>query len=312
MAESFDFNKIWGSNSPLPEFTFSDAQYLMGWDFVGSANPTKAQFDAWFRLVDKKLQYLYEHQSHLLEKAYPVGRVYISFESTSPAQVLGFGTWEKLQDTFLYGVGPGSAAGDTGGEKEHKLTVDELPKHKPDITISQGGQHGHTVTVQSGGAHNHTASAGSNGAHTHTGSTNNNGAHQHNRGNMNITGRVGAIAEEGTSYANGAFYQTGATGTGHGGGVDHMVYFDAARENGKYWTGLTNSTGSHNHTVSVNSNGSHAHNITVNNGGAHGHAASVNESGQHQHEITVEEVGGNAAHNNLPPYTRVYMWKRTA
>ena len=309
MAESFDFNKIWGSNSPLPEFTFSDAQYLMGWDFVGSANPTKAQFDAWFRQVDKKLQYLFEKQSQLLEKAYPVGRVYISFESTSPAQVLGFGTWEKLQDTFLYGVGPGSAAGDTGGEKEHKLTVNELPKHKPDITISQDGQHGHTVTVQSGGAHNHTASAGSNGAHTHTGETNNNGAHQHNRGNMEITGYI--HGENETYRTGGAFTNSGggtANKTEDNYGNNNNIDFAASRS----WTGLTNSTGSHKHTVTVDSNGSHAHNITVNNGGAHGHAASVNESGQHQHTITVSEVGGNEAHNNLPPYTRVYMWRRTA
>lgn len=309
MAESFDFNKIWGSNSPLPEFTFSDAQYLMGWDFVGSANPTKAQFDAWFRLVDKKLQYLYEHQSHILEQAYPVGRVYISFEATSPAQVLGFGTWEKLQDTFLYGVGPGSAPGDTGGEKEHKLKVNELPKHKPDITIEQAGQHGHAVTVQSGGAHNHTASAGSNGAHTHTGETNNNGAHQHDRGNMNITGKFG-VDDRGTWVGlEGAFYNAGAANCGaEGSDSGYVIRFDASRS----WTGLTSSNGSHKHTFTTGSNGSHAHNITVNNGGSHGHTVTMNENGQHQHTITVFEVGGNEAHNNLPPYTRVYMWRRTA
>lgn len=309
MAESFDFNKIWGSNSPLPEFTFSDAQYLMGWDFVGSANPTKAQFDAWFRLVDKKLQYLYEHQSHLLEKAYPVGRVYISFEPTSPSQILGFGTWERLQDTFLYGVGPGSAAGDTGGEKEHKLTVNELPKHKPDITISQAGQHGHTVTVQNSGEHNHTASSGSNGEHTHTGSTNNNGNHQHDRGNMNITGQFG-VDDRGTwAGVGGAFYTAnwadcGSDGTGSG----YAIGFDAKRT----WTGLTNLTGSHRHSFETDRKGSHSHNITVGNGGSHGHAATMNENGQHQHEIAVSEVGGNEAHNNLPPYTRVYMWRRIA
>lgn len=44
-----DFSKIWASNSPLPEYTFSDADYLEGWDFVGSAPPTKNEFDAWFK-----------------------------------------------------------------------------------------------------------------------------------------------------------------------------------------------------------------------------------------------------------------------
>ena len=54
-----DFSKVWASNSPLPEYTFSDADYLTGWDFVKSAPPTKNQFDAWFRLVDQKLNWLY-------------------------------------------------------------------------------------------------------------------------------------------------------------------------------------------------------------------------------------------------------------
>ena len=42
-----DFSKIWASSSPLPEYTFTDAEYVTGWDFVGSAPPTKNEFDAW-------------------------------------------------------------------------------------------------------------------------------------------------------------------------------------------------------------------------------------------------------------------------
>ena len=51
-----DFSKIWATNSPLPEFVFTDEQYLEGWDFVDAAPPTKNQFDAWFRETDKKLK----------------------------------------------------------------------------------------------------------------------------------------------------------------------------------------------------------------------------------------------------------------
>lgn len=60
--------------------------------------------------------------------AYPIGAVYISFVSTSPASLFG-GEWAQIKDRFLVGVGSSYAAGDTGGEATHKLTVNELPSH---------------------------------------------------------------------------------------------------------------------------------------------------------------------------------------
>ena len=59
---------------------------------------------------------------------YPVGAVYISVNSTSPASLFG-GTWEQLKDRFLLGAGDSYTAGSTGGEATHTLTVDEIPSH---------------------------------------------------------------------------------------------------------------------------------------------------------------------------------------
>ena len=59
---------------------------------------------------------------------YPVGAVYISVNSTSPASLFG-GTWEQLKDRFLLGAGNSYAAGSTGGEAEHTLTKLEMPTH---------------------------------------------------------------------------------------------------------------------------------------------------------------------------------------
>lgn len=59
---------------------------------------------------------------------YPVGAVYISVNSTSPASLFG-GTWEQLQDRFLLAAGSTYSAGSTGGEATHTLTVDEMPNH---------------------------------------------------------------------------------------------------------------------------------------------------------------------------------------
>ena len=58
--------------------------------------------------------------------AHPVGSYFWSSDSTSPATLFG-GTWEQVKDRFLYAVGDGSAAGDTGGEATHTLTEAELP-----------------------------------------------------------------------------------------------------------------------------------------------------------------------------------------
>lgn len=59
---------------------------------------------------------------------YPVGSIYMSVNSTSPASFLG-GTWERLKDRFLLGAGDTYSNGATGGESSHKLTVSEMPSH---------------------------------------------------------------------------------------------------------------------------------------------------------------------------------------
>lgn len=47
------------------------------------------------------------------------------------AAVYGYGTWERYgTDRVTVGAGGDYAAGSVGGEKEHTLTVDEMPKHK--------------------------------------------------------------------------------------------------------------------------------------------------------------------------------------
>ena len=61
-------------------------------------------------------------------KIYPVGSIYISANSTSPAELFG-GTWEQIKDRFLLAAGDTYAAGSTGGEATHTLTVDEMPSH---------------------------------------------------------------------------------------------------------------------------------------------------------------------------------------
>lgn len=230
-----DFSKIWASDSPLPDYTFTDSEYVTGWDFVGSAPPTKNEFDAWFRLVDEKLNYLYGQLQDTASKLYPVGSVYISFNSADPSTLFG-GTWQRLKDTFLLVNGDAYAPNTTGGSATKTIAVSNMPSH------------------------NHSVS--SSGSHTHSATTSTNGNHTHTRGSMNITGSFGYI-EDDNSMVSGAFTK-GSYRKNVGGSVENgiPINFDASRS----WTGSTSTEGNHTHTVSL-SGGNHTHTTTNVGGG---------------------------------------------
>lgn len=67
-------------------------------------------------------------KSALLGAVYPVGSIYLSVASASPATLFG-GTWERLKDRFLLAAGDAYAAGAAGGEATHTLTTNEMPSH---------------------------------------------------------------------------------------------------------------------------------------------------------------------------------------
>lgn len=56
-----DFSKIWASNADTPEYTFSDTNYLKGWDFVGNLPPTRAQWNAIQKSTDEKMKYVFDN-----------------------------------------------------------------------------------------------------------------------------------------------------------------------------------------------------------------------------------------------------------
>lgn len=53
----------------------------------------------------------------------------MNINNMNPETTFG-GKWEQIQGKFLLGVDDSYVAGSTGGEKEHILTIDEMPKHK--------------------------------------------------------------------------------------------------------------------------------------------------------------------------------------
>lgn len=244
-----DFSKIWASNSPLPEFVFTDEEYTEGWDFVGSAPPTKNQFDAWFRYVDERLRWLYDEMQATASKLYPVGSVYISFNSTSPSTLFG-GTWVRLKDTFLLVNGDTYPANSTGGSATKTIAMSNMPSHNH--SVSSSGLHTHpsgNVSVSSAGSHDHT------------------------RGTMEITGQIKStdttepltfsddITSSGALSAGGKHtWANGGVGTITGGSYE-QINFKASSG----WSGATSSNGAHIHTVNISLSGGHTH--TTNNTG---------------------------------------------
>lgn len=53
-----DFTKIWASTSPLTPYSFSDANYRQGWNFVGSTPPARQMWDSIQKQNDEKMQLL--------------------------------------------------------------------------------------------------------------------------------------------------------------------------------------------------------------------------------------------------------------
>lgn len=136
----------------------------------------------------------------IVDLVYPVGSVYMSVNSTSPATLFG-GTWEQIQDSFLLSAGSTYTAGNTGGSAshthttgDHKLTANEsgMPSHghadtfsvdeKSAISITSSGAHGHSANYRSvyNGSSTYSAVTGTGGTATTTSAiVNTSGSHTH-------------------------------------------------------------------------------------------------------------------------------------
>lgn len=66
---------------------------------------------------------------NLGQVVYPIGSIYMSTNSTSPANLFG-GSWTRIADAYLRAIGDtGVAIGEYGGYAEYKLSVNQLPSH---------------------------------------------------------------------------------------------------------------------------------------------------------------------------------------
>lgn len=166
-----------------------------------------------FELASKsdllELQKLLPSMSFILSTMMPVGYIYLSMNATNPAQLFGFGTWERMENRYLIGAGSGYAVGSTGGNSSITLSTDQMPAHA----------HGASGWSGEAGWHDHSASTGAAGA---SGS-----------GTYPVVDRGGSDNDSGygvyVTTINGA-YSSGAT---IGGGTNHTHSVSVAG-NGKH------------------------------------------------------------------------------
>lgn len=144
--------------------------------------------------------------------AYPVGAVYISTVSTSPATLFG-GSWTQITDKFLYATttskttggasthshtqgATGASSGSTGGPSNNTsgsttLTIDQIPSHSHPYNLAYGGTdpakglgYGNTLA----GTFNNAAfvqNTGGGKGHTHTLSSHTHSLNSHTHTNPN-------------------------------------------------------------------------------------------------------------------------------
>ena len=84
---------------------------------------------------------------------YPIGSIYMSVNSTSPATLFG-GTWVRIEDTFLLAAGTTYAAGGTGGNTTHTLQEEELPSHTHGLNSHTHGAGTYAAVEVSDHTHN--------------------------------------------------------------------------------------------------------------------------------------------------------------
>lgn len=89
------------------------------------------------------------------KKKYYIGKIIMDTSNINPATYLGFGTWEQWgAGRVAVGVDVNDVdfgfAEKTGGEKEHKLTEQELPKIKPEAYMdNEAGGYDYGVAAAS-------------------------------------------------------------------------------------------------------------------------------------------------------------------
>ena len=172
--------------------------------------------------------------------AWPVGSLFMTFDHTNPAKLLGGGTWVQIKGKYLLAADTGNTVDGTSGVGAHTKNV-PLVAHTHSFTTGSAGDHTHYVSGTTGDA----------GSHSHTGTTSWGGEHTHTVYGAHIGGT-------GWSRHAGSQYNYGNNTTSSSGGHNHSFTTSAVGNHTHGFSAGTNSTGAHTHTGTTASNGTSA------------------------------------------------------
>ena len=131
MLQEFDYRKNYDI-----EFLAGDLFLSASYSDVIKSSETIAKWHkdgAYIKHIDTKQIKVNGEDILNIDKIYPVGSIYMSVNSTSPATLFG-GTWEQLKDRFLLGAGNTYSNGNTGGAATVTLTSNQIPSHSHTAT----------------------------------------------------------------------------------------------------------------------------------------------------------------------------------
>lgn len=172
--------------------------------------------------------------------AWPVGSLFMTFDNTNPATLLGGGTWVQIKGKYLLAADTGNTVDGTSGVGAHTKNV-PLVAHTHSFTTGSAGDHTHYVSGTTGDA----------GSHSHTGTTSWGGEHTHTFTYPNRANPDHAVT--GGSAGHNETWNTSSAG-----GHNHSFTTSAVGNHTHGFSAGTNSTGAHTHTGTTASNGTSA------------------------------------------------------
>lgn len=120
-------------------YTFVSLLYHWGWSLIATyIRKLKDRSGNYVSPAVRAKGVYLDSNKTLSEVFYPVGAIFQSTSSTSPASMYG-GSWEKIEGRFLLGTSSRYSVSSTGGEAEHTLITEEMPKHRHRPASSMNG-----------------------------------------------------------------------------------------------------------------------------------------------------------------------------